>query len=98
MKAVGIFVPTIADIGTVIHVWNEDIFDPAISHGLGLLHCLSMAYDHEDHAGSSCNKPLPVDRLDVFNMNFFFGRLFENNDGLFGVRIKSLVVVKWKGR
>jgi hypothetical protein len=45
VEFVGVFGPAVADVGAVIHVGDEDVFDAGVDLGLGLLHGLARA-DH----------------------------------------------------
>ena len=43
MEFVGVFGPAVPDVGAVVHVGDEDVFDAGIDLGLGLLHGLARA-------------------------------------------------------
>jgi hypothetical protein len=98
VQAVAVFFPAVADVGAVIHVGNQDILDARVNLGLRLLHSLARADDDEDYAGSSGDEPLAVDLLDVFDVNFFRGRLFENDGRIFREGIEGFVVIERKRR
>ena len=53
MQSVRILVPAVADVGAIIHVGDEDVFDAAVGHGLGLFHGLAVADHHKNDAGGS---------------------------------------------
>ena len=74
MQFVGIFHPAVADVGAVVHVGDENVFDAGIDLGLRLLHGLAGADDDEDDAGSAGDEPLAVDFLYVFDVDAFVHR------------------------
>jgi hypothetical protein len=98
VEFVGIFYPAIADIGAVVHVGDENVFDAGIDLGLRLLHGLAGADDDEDDAGSAGNKPLTINLLDVFDVDAFVHGPLENDGGVFGEGVKRFFVVEGKRR
>src|SRR5882672_3909885 len=50
VEFVGVFGPAVADVGAVVHVGNQNVFDAGINLGLGLFHGLSNANYYENHA------------------------------------------------
>lgn len=48
MKVVAVFVPSIADIGPVTHIRNQNVFDSRLH--LRLLHGLTLFYHNQDKA------------------------------------------------
>ena len=48
VEFVGVFRPAVPDVGAVLHVGDEDVFDARVDLGLGLLHGLAGA-DHREY-------------------------------------------------
>ena len=71
MKPVAVFVPAVADIGSVEHVGDHDIGDAVVDLILGLFHSLAGADDDKDDSRISSNNPLIIDVFNIFDMNSF---------------------------
>src|SRR4030095_245929 len=98
VEFVGVFDPAVADVGAVVHIGNEDVTDACVNLCLRLLHGGASTDNDKDNAGCACNEPLAVDFFNVFDVNTFLGRLFENDRAVFGEGFKGGVVVKRKRR
>src|ERR1700757_698937 len=98
VEFVGVFPPAIADVGAVIHVGNEDVFDARIGLSLGLFHGLANSDDDQNDTGGPRNKPLLVDDLHIFDVDAFVDEPLENDDGVFAERFEGGFIVEGKGR
>ncbi len=83
MELVGVFGPAVADVGAVVHVGDEDIFNAGVDLGLSLLHGLAGADDDEDDARSSRDQPLAVDFLHVLDVHAFHIGFLEDDGVVF---------------
>src|SRR5258708_11468676 len=84
VELVGVFGPAVADVGAVVHVGNQNVFDAGVGLGLGLLHGLAEADDDQDDTGSAGYQPLLVDDFYVFDVDAFVHGALEDNGGVFG--------------
>src|SRR6516225_7485007 len=98
VEFVGVFDPAVADVGAVVHVGDEDVLDARVRLSLGLFHRLADADDDEDHTGSSCDEPLLVYDLHVFDVNALVDWASEDNGGIFREGFKRGFVVEWEWR
>ncbi len=83
MELVGVFDPAVADVGAVVHVGDEDVFDAGVGLDLGLFHGLAESADDEDDAGGAGDEPLLVDDFNVFDVDAFRGGALEDDGGVF---------------
>src|SRR5882724_12268803 len=98
MELVGVFSPTVADVGAVVHVGDEDVFNAGVDLGLGLFHGLAGADDGEDDAGGARDEPLAVDLFYVLDVDLL-GSAFLKNDGvILGEGFEGGVVVEREWR
>src|SRR5258707_1077681 len=95
---VRVFGPAVADVGAVVHVGNQNVFDARVGLGLGLLHGLAEADDDQDYAGGAGDQPLLVDDFYVFNVDAFVHGALEDNGGVFGEGFAGGFVVEGKRR
>jgi hypothetical protein len=51
VESVAVFYPAVADVGAVVHVGDQNIFDTGVHLGLCLLHGLAQADDYQDYSG-----------------------------------------------
>src|SRR5258708_285420 len=98
VELVGVFGPAVADVGAVVHVGNQNVFDARVGLGLGLFHGLAEADDDQDYAGGAGYQPLLVDDFYVFDMNAFVHGALEDDGGVFGEGFEGGFVVEGKGR
>src|SRR5260370_20428482 len=98
VEFVGVFGPAVADVGAVVHVGNQNVFDARVGLGLGLLHGLAEADDDQDYAGGAGYEPLLVDDFYVFDVDAFVHGALEDDGGIFGVGFEGGFVVEGKGR
>ncbi len=98
VELVGVFHPAVADVGAVVHVGNENVFDAGVDLGLRLLHGLAGADDDENDARSAGDEPLSVDLLNVLDVDALVHGALENDGGVFGEGIEGFLVVEGKRR
>src|SRR6266436_2782062 len=98
VEFVGVFGPAVADVGAVVHVGNQNVFDARVGLGLGLFHGLAEADNDQDDARSAGYQPLLVDDFYVFDVDAFVHGALEDNGGVFGEGFEGGFVVKGKGR
>src|SRR3990172_995805 len=89
-------VPTITNVVTVVHVWNENVFDSSVRLSLRVLHGESRANNNKSDTRCSGHNPLVVYKFYVSQMYAVCGSLIlKNNDCVFGVGGKGFFVIKW---
>jgi len=98
VEFVGVFGPAVADVGAVVHIGDKNIFYAGIDLGLGLLHGLADAYDDEDDARSSSDKPLAVHLFYVFDVDLVGRAALEDDGVVLREGFECGVVIKGKRR
>src|SRR5260221_9238945 len=96
VEFVGVFGPAVADIGAVVHVGNQNVFDTGIDLSLGLFHGLADADYYKNHAGGSGDEPLAVHVLHVFNVDLFRNFAFKNDGVVLGEGFERGIIVERK--
>src|SRR5260221_2925540 len=96
VEFVRVFGPAVADVGAVVHVGNENVFDTGIDLGLGLFHGLADADDYQDDTGSSGDEPLAVHVLDVFDVNLLWNLALEDDGVVLGEGFERGIIVERK--
>src|SRR5579871_102793 len=98
VEFVGVFGPAVADVGSIVHVGNQNVFDARVDLRLGLLHGLAQTDDDEDNAGSAGDEPLTVYLFHVFDVNLLGNVAFKDDGVVFGKRFERSFVVEGKWR
>jgi len=94
VELVGVFRPAVADVGAVIHVGDEDVFDAAVDLGLRLFHRLARANHRKHDSGCTGNEPLPVHLFHVFDVDLLGRAALENDGAIFRERFERRFVAK----
>lgn len=98
VQAVAVFIPTVPDVGAVVHVRDHHVLDARIDLRLGLLHGLAQTNNDQNDSRSPCYQPLPVDLFDIFDVVLVVGWFLEDDRRIAGKRFEGFGVVEGSRR
>src|ERR1700733_1613482 len=98
VEFVGVFRPAVPDVGAVVHVRDEDVFDSGVHLSLSLLHGLAGANYREYNSGCAGDQPLAIHLFYVFDVNLLGRAAFEDDSVIFRERFEGGLVVEREWR